>query len=135
MTRSMHPVDLVVAKRVRLARIEAGLSQTALGDALGVSFQQVQKYERGTNRISAGKLARIAELVGRDISYFFTRKASPEQGLLMNACEDEEASVTRIDAEIARLLLRTQNEPLKRSILSLLQTVAEPEESALMRSN
>lgn len=126
MVRSMHPVDQIVAKRVRLARIEAGLSQTALGEALGVSFQQIQKYERGVNRISAGKLSKIAELMGRDIAFFFTLSATPEHGLLANACEVEDAPATKLDAEIARLLVRTQNEPLKRSILSLLQAVAEP---------
>ena len=58
--RSRDPRDIDIAKRVRALRLQRGLSQTELGEVLGVTFQQVQKYERGTNRISAGRLYRIA---------------------------------------------------------------------------
>jgi transcriptional regulator with XRE-family HTH domain len=59
-TKSPHPVDIAVGARVRTARVARGLSQAALAEQLGLTFQQVQKYERGANRISASKLVEIA---------------------------------------------------------------------------
>jgi len=65
------PVDRHVGKRVRHARLEAGLSQYELGRGIGVSFQAVQKYEQGENRLSASRLFRTAQIVERPISFFF----------------------------------------------------------------
>lgn len=59
-----HPIDVLVGSRVRTARISAGLSQGALGERIGLTFQQVQKYENGSNRISASKLVEIADTLG-----------------------------------------------------------------------
>ena len=64
-------IDVHVGARLRKARQVKRMSQTLLGDRLGVTFQQVQKYERGTNRISAGKLALAARALDRPISWFF----------------------------------------------------------------
>jgi transcriptional regulator with XRE-family HTH domain len=64
-------VDRHVAARIRQKRVELGMSQETLGEALGVTFQQVQKYEKGTNRVSAGRLFTIASLLDVDVSYFF----------------------------------------------------------------
>jgi transcriptional regulator with XRE-family HTH domain len=69
--RSRDPIDAEVAKRVRALRLQRGLSQTELSDALGVTFQQVQKYERGANRISAGRLFRIAKVLDVPVAFFF----------------------------------------------------------------
>lgn len=64
-------VDRHVAARIRQKRNELNMSQETLADALGVTFQQVQKYEKGTNRVSAGRLFSISNLMDVDISYFF----------------------------------------------------------------
>jgi transcriptional regulator with XRE-family HTH domain len=69
--RSRDPIDAEIAKRVRALRLQRGLSQTELSDALGVTFQQVQKYERGMNRISAGRLLRIADVLEVPVAFFF----------------------------------------------------------------
>jgi transcriptional regulator with XRE-family HTH domain len=61
-------VDVEVGNRIRLQRLQSGLSQTALGDELGVTFQQVQKYERGVNRVGAGRLTKIAHVLGVPVS-------------------------------------------------------------------
>jgi len=66
-----EPVDVHVGQRLRLARHLAGVSQTVLGDAMGISFQAVQKYENGENRISASRLYAAARLVRQPVSYFF----------------------------------------------------------------
>ena len=65
------PVDVHVGARVRLRRSLLGMSQTMLGDALGLSFQQVQKYERGTNRIGAGRLFELSRVLDVPVEYFF----------------------------------------------------------------
>lgn len=66
-----HPVDVHVGRRVSEKRRSLGHNQTDLGQALGITFQQVQKYERGTNRISASKLWETARFLEVDIAYFF----------------------------------------------------------------
>jgi transcriptional regulator with XRE-family HTH domain len=70
-------LDVEIGQRVRAFRLQKGLSQEKLADQLGITFQQVQKYEKGTNRIGAGRLQRIANVLGIPVSDFF---ASPRQG-------------------------------------------------------
>ena len=69
--RLPNAIDRHVASRLRLRRLEVGLSQTALADALGVTFQQLQKYEGATNRISAGALYQLALTLDVPVQYFF----------------------------------------------------------------
>jgi transcriptional regulator with XRE-family HTH domain len=64
--------DIEVGQRVRTFRLQKGLSQEKLGDALGLTFQQIQKYEKGTNRIGAGRIQRIAEILDVPVTDFFT---------------------------------------------------------------
>lgn len=66
-----HPVDIHVGQRVRERRILLGLSQSKLAQALGITFQQVQKYEKGTNRVGSSRLFDISEALGVSIPYFF----------------------------------------------------------------
>ena len=66
-----HPVDIHVGRRVRMRRNEVGMSKSNLADGLAITFQQVQKYERGTNRISTSKLYEIAIALETPITYFF----------------------------------------------------------------
>ena len=70
-TGTPHPVDVRVGARVQQRRVLLGMTQTDLGDALGLSFQQVQKNERGVNRIGAGRLCDLARLLDVSIEYFF----------------------------------------------------------------
>ena len=76
-----HQVDRWVGRRVCEQRIRLGYSQSDLGNALGVSFQQVQKYEKGANRISASKLFEIARFFKSDIAYFFDGFADTQAGV------------------------------------------------------
>jgi transcriptional regulator with XRE-family HTH domain len=69
--RGGDPRDAEIGKRVRTLRLQRGLSQSDLGALISVTFQQVQKYEKGTNRISAGRLQRIAEVLSVPVSFFF----------------------------------------------------------------
>ncbi len=69
--RSANPVDVHVGTRVRLRRQVLKMSQERLGDQLGVTFQQVQKYERGANRIGASRLWKISDVLNVPVSFFF----------------------------------------------------------------
>src|SRR6188472_622763 len=66
-----HPVDIHVGRRFRQRRSLLGMSQTAVGNAVGLTFQQVQKYERGSNRISASRLVEFAKVLDVPVPYFF----------------------------------------------------------------
>jgi transcriptional regulator with XRE-family HTH domain len=70
-TKKVGPHDFDIGRRVRTMRLLRRMSQAVLGKRLGISFQQIQKYEKGTNRISAGRLQRIAEIFNVSVSYFF----------------------------------------------------------------
>lgn len=70
-------IDVYVGQQLRTRRVEAGLSQSQLGQAIGVTFQQVQKYEKGANRVSASMLHRCAGLLGCHASDFFPREGDP----------------------------------------------------------
>ncbi|MBI5112902.1 MAG: helix-turn-helix transcriptional regulator [Rhodovulum sp.] len=73
-----NQVDAFVGRRVRIARLEANMSQEKLGEALGLTFQQVQKYEKGTNRIGSSRMAQIAAAVGKPIAWFYQEVDQPE---------------------------------------------------------
>lgn len=85
MSISEDDIDVLVGQRVRQLRLELGLTQTQLADAIGVTFQQVQKYERGANRISASKLWRIADRLGVSPSSLVSALPSPVDGTLSEA--------------------------------------------------
>ena len=69
--QKLKPVDLHVGARVRARRMQMGMSQTALGNKLGITFQQIQKYEKGVNRIGASRLHQIAAILQVSPQYFF----------------------------------------------------------------
>jgi transcriptional regulator with XRE-family HTH domain len=77
MPKSPNPTDKHVGTRVRMRRLMLGLSQTKLADALGITFQQVQKYEKGVNRISASKLQHISSFLQVPIAFFFEGLSDP----------------------------------------------------------
>jgi transcriptional regulator with XRE-family HTH domain len=70
-TRKPDPVDIEVGQRIKIQRLAAGLSQTELGGSIGVTFQQVQKYEKGANRVGAGRLTQIARGLQIPVNTFF----------------------------------------------------------------
>lgn len=102
-----HPVDRHVGRRVQEKRLDLGLTQTALANAVGVSFQQVQKYEKGTNRVSASKLFEMAEFMKVGIPFFFDGYSSAAGGVAEEApAFDHEHRPTKTSVEITRLAPR-----------------------------
>ena len=103
-----HLVDRHVGRRVEARRRELGLTQTELSRALGVTFQQVQKYEKGANRVSASKLWEIAQFFKVEIGYFFDGLTAAAPGVAESdtVSFDHDYPVTRQSQEIARLAPR-----------------------------
>jgi len=120
MVRASHPVDNHLGARVRLARAERGISQTTLGESIGVTFQQIQKYERGTNRISASKLLRIAKALDKDISYFFN---DVEEGVIPREQTEPQVAPTRYDLKLMALLSKINDNNLKRRLYLLMEAI------------
>lgn len=78
--KTPNPIDKHVGSRVRMRRVLIGMSQEKLGDALGITFQQIQKYEKGTNRIGASRMQQIATVMAVPVSYFFDDAPGSEPG-------------------------------------------------------
>jgi transcriptional regulator with XRE-family HTH domain len=78
--KQASPIDVQVGTRVRLRRMLIGMSQEKLGEMLGLTFQQVQKYEKGVNRIGAGRLFQVAHILGVPIDYFYEGVSSTSDG-------------------------------------------------------
>ena len=108
-TGGKHPVDVHIGARLRERRIEQGLSQTKLGDAVGLTFQQIQKYERGANRIGSGRLYHFAGLLGVEVTYFFQGLPDTASGDIDRAAEEEARRLAEAFAEIADPNVRKEN--------------------------
>lgn len=74
--RPPNPIDIFVGQRVRMARLMAKMSQEKLGDALGISFQQIQKNEKGANRVAASRLQQLSKILQVPVSWFFDEKSN-----------------------------------------------------------
>jgi transcriptional regulator with XRE-family HTH domain len=115
--RSAGNVDIEMGRRIRLRRVEIGLSQSELGEKLGVSFQQVQKYEKGVNRVGASRLQQIAEALGVDVTFFYGG----------NSKEREVESLLFLDSSFTLRLLRAytavENQAVQRQFVSLIESI------------
>jgi transcriptional regulator with XRE-family HTH domain len=118
--RDPDPLDIEVGQRVRTFRLQKGLSQQKLGDRLGLTFQQVQKYEKGTNRIGAGRLQRIADILGVSVSDFFT---SRRQGGAAPA-EVFKLLGTAAALRLVRAYARIDDPRLQQAITRLVESIA-----------
>lgn len=127
--KSADTIDAFIGSRVRLRRMTLGLSQEQLGEALGLTFQQVQKYEKGLNRIGAGRLYRIAQALSAPIEFFF-------EGLPACASRDDAAAVIERNTEIQSFIAspdghvlalsfqRIQDPATRRRVLDLVNSIA-----------
>ena len=133
--KSPNPVDLHVGGRVRMRRRMLGVSQERLAEALGLTFQQVQKYERGANRVSASKLYDIASFLSVPIAYFFEGLTDPiEAGAGEREPGGSEQLVhdflmTAEGLELAATFPRIQRPRLRRRLLDLVRTLVEDDEA------
>ena len=96
--KAPNPIDRHVGSRVRMRRMMLSMSQEKLGDALGLTFQQVQKYEKGTNRVGAGRLPLIAEVLNVPVSALFSRSAVRTGGAVPSKLVTDTASARMLTA-------------------------------------
>ncbi|MDV6329872.1 helix-turn-helix transcriptional regulator [Asticcacaulis sp. 201] len=129
MPKSVDPVDAHVGGRVRNRRKFLGLSQTALAEAIGLTFQQVQKYEKGNNRISASKLYDVAKTLRVPVAYFFDGYAGDAADMDAGAdASEQSASVflsTSEGIELASTFPRIVGGKTRRRLLDLVRALAD----------
>ena len=135
-TEHRHPVDMHVGARVRLRRTLLGMTQTGLGDVLGLSFQQMQKYERGTNRISAGRLYDMARVLDVPIEYLFedlpptVTTDSPTKGrdpANKSVRYELDPVVTRETLELARAFYKIEDADVRKRVVELFEALGAAE--------
>ena len=123
MSRKPLPVDVVVGRNIKICRLQRGLSQTELGRQIGVTFQQVQKYEQGTNRVGASRLSAIARVLGVPLVTLFEGSAAtvhkgPEESISSLLAHPHALRLTKAFHRVARTEARL-------AIVHLIEAVGE----------
>ena len=131
MTDNPNPVDVHVGGRLRLRRTLLGKTQTDLGNAVGLTFQQIQKYERGANRIGSGRLYDFSQLLGVPVSFFYddlpgeiTEKKPTPDGQLF----DQEQLSSRESLKLIRAYYNISNSGIRNGLYELARSLADKPE-------
>jgi transcriptional regulator with XRE-family HTH domain len=134
-----NPVDKHVGSRVRLRRMILGLSQEKLGEAVGLTFQQIQKYEKGANRIGASRLQQISGALGVPVAFFFEglKEGEIQQPGFAESAEDSFVSgilTTNDGLRLVRAFLRFPNQRAQRAFVDLAESIAENGDANIMQA-
>ncbi len=128
--KTPNPIDIHVGSRVRLRRTMQGMSQEKLGNALGITFQQIQKYEKGTNRIGASRMQQISSALKVPVSFFFEDAPLPAGSVVSGMAEASSTSYV-VDflsspegIQLNRAFVRITNPAIRRKIIDLVRTLA-----------
>jgi transcriptional regulator with XRE-family HTH domain len=121
LARTPDPLDVMVGARIRILRKHRGMSQGDLAGKIGVTFQQVQKYEKGTNRIGASRLSRIADVLGVSVGELF----EPSKNKSAAAKSPFQLLAERDALRVLKAFSRTTNPRVRRAITKLLESVAD----------
>ncbi len=126
-----NPIDVYVGGRIRLRRNMTGMSQEKLGENLGITFQQIQKYEKGTNRVGASRLQAIASILEVPVAYFF--EGVPGESPAGGFAEDGQTAYV-VDflssaegLQLNRAFARIGDAKVRRRIVDLVRTLADDE--------
>jgi transcriptional regulator with XRE-family HTH domain len=115
-------LEVQIGERIRSRRIRAGVSQENLGKPLGITFQQIQKYEKGTNRVSAGRLLKIAEVLECDVMDFF-------EGLRDNrtraAAEFSQFLSTKEGIAIVEAMVKIKTQEMRRTVIDIAEKLGK----------
>ncbi len=133
--KAPNPIDKHVGSRVRMRRMMLGMSQEKLGDALALTFQQVQKYEKGTNRIGASRLQQISQILQVPVAFFFEGAPHLADGNAMADNLEPAPSPTYVSDFLAtsdglsltKAFMRIPDPKLRRRIVDLVQQIAGDE--------
>ena len=133
-TKAPNPVDKYVGSRVRMRRIMLGMSQEKLGEALGLTFQQVQKYEKGANRIGASRLQQISQILQVPVSFFFEGVPSPRAEQRPDGVAEAPSPAyvsdflaTSDGLALTKAFVRISDAKLRRRIVDLVEQIAGEE--------
>jgi transcriptional regulator with XRE-family HTH domain len=133
-TKAPNPIDKYVGSRVRMRRIMLGMSQEKLGDALGLTFQQIQKYEKGTNRVGASRIQQISEILQVPVSFLFeggpTSNSGDGFGEGTSPAYVSDFLATSEGLALTRAFTRIADSKLRRSIVDLVEQIAAREAPA-----
>jgi transcriptional regulator with XRE-family HTH domain len=132
--KTPNDTDKYVGSRVRMRRMILGMNQTALGDALGLTFQQVQKYEKGTNRIGASRLQHIAQILKVPVSFFFDGAPEvPGQAVGMNdtpfPAYVSDLLGTSDGLALSKAFTRIKDGKLRRRIVDVVEEIATQDDA------
>ena len=120
--------DVEIGRKIRALRLERGLSQSNLADGIGLTFQQVQKYEKGTNRVSAGRLQRIADMLNIPVTFFYggmSTRPSPKKREI--ADPDFSVMQTRGAVRIMRAYSEIESRSTKYALVVLAESLRDKE--------
>ena len=123
-TKSSTATDKHVGARVRMRRMMLETSQTSLGEALGITFQQIQKYEKGTNRIGASRLQLIAHILQVPVSFFFEDLPLPSEALSEDGPYIDDFLATSDGLSLTKYFIRIKDPKLRRCIVELVEHIA-----------
>jgi transcriptional regulator with XRE-family HTH domain len=132
--KTPNPIDKHVGGRVRMRRLMVSMSQEKLGERLGLTFQQVQKYEKGMNRIGASRLQHICEILGVPVSFFF--EGAPAHAPVGGVAEPEQPGIvseflnTSEGLTLNRAFLKIKDARTRRRVVDLVAAIAGEEEVA-----
>lgn len=133
MKKNPNPIDTFVGSRVRMRRLMVGMSQEKLADGLGITFQQVQKYEKGTNRIGASRLQAIADILGVHPSFFFQQdEKAQSRDAAADVHESHEISsfvASKEGIALNRAFLKIADPVLRKKIIALVAAMANSGET------
>ena len=116
-------IDVYVGNRLRIRRTLMGLSQSELAGKIGVAFQQLQKYERGLNRIGSSRLYAIANALETDVTYFFEGLRELPSLEADEDCSKYDPTMTRETLELVRAFERIDNKELRATILETIKSI------------
>jgi transcriptional regulator with XRE-family HTH domain len=126
-----NPIDVHVGSRVRLRRNMLGMSQEKLGEALGITFQQIQKYEKGANRVGASRLQAIATVMNVPVSFFF-EDAPGESGEVIRGLSEEGSTAYVVDflnsaegLQLNRAFVKISDPKVRRKIIDLVKSLTD----------
>ena len=131
MTANPNPVDIHVGSRVRLRRTLLGMSQKKLGNALGLTFQQIQKYERGANRIGSSRLFLLSRILDVPVSFFFDDMApevasgQPDFAEAAQANFDQDDLAKRETLELVRAYYKITDADVRKRLFDLVKAVGD----------
>ena len=125
MQKAPNEIDVHVGSRIRLQRTLIGMSQSSLGEHLGITFQQVQKYEKGTNRVGASRLLNIATILDVPVSFFFDGR--PETKAITGGDSSTDISMitgSKDCIQLARAFVGIEDAQVKKEVLALVRSLS-----------